>query len=84
VVTHGEASADSVFVSSVAACPAGKRLIGGGFSVLGNIGDAEGDGPRVHRNHKFNNETWIVSTVVPNDYVGRDYTVFAHAHCVNF
>lgn len=83
VATHGEPSGDSVFVTSIATCPSGKRLIAGGFSVLGAVGDVEGDGPRVIRNHKFNNETWIVQTVAPSDYGDRAYTVFAHAHCVN-
>ena len=84
VVEASTQSQTSVFTTAVAECPAGKRLIGGGFAILGAVGDAEGDGPRVLRNHKWNGESWIVDAVAPNGYSPtRQYTVFAYAHCVN-
>jgi hypothetical protein len=84
VVTNTVQSGDSAFVLSIADCPPGKRVIGGGYQILGLVGDADGDGPRVLINRaKFNDENWLVQTVVPGDYVGRDYNVTAYAHCVD-
>lgn len=84
VMTNTVESGDSAFVSALAACPTGKRVIGGGFQIVGSVGDADGDGPRVLINRaRFNGENWLVQTVVPSDYVGREYQVTAYAHCVD-
>ena len=73
----------SVFTSAIAACPAGKKLIGGAFSIQGFVGDGE-NGPRVLTSRKFNGETWIVQAVAPNGYSPtRVYSVTAVAYCVN-
>jgi hypothetical protein len=84
IVEQTETSGTSVFVSATAACPAGKRVIGGAFQILGAVGDAEGFGPRVLMNRKWNGETWIVQVVAPNGYSPtRTYSVTSFAHCVN-
>ena len=44
VVEEQETSGTSSFTSAIAACPAGKRIIGGAFQILGAVGDAEGPG----------------------------------------
>jgi Collagen triple helix repeat (20 copies) len=84
IVEHVQPNGTSVFVDSIAVCPSGKRLIGGGFAIHGFVGDGDGDGPRVTQNHKWNGESWIVSTVVPGDFGPlREYSVHAYAHCVS-
>jgi hypothetical protein len=84
IVEATETSDTSAFTSAIAACPAGKRIIGGAFQILGQVGDGEGHGPRVLISRKFNGETWFVQAVTPSGYSPtRTYTVTALAHCVN-
>jgi len=84
VVEETATSGTSTFVTVTASCPAGKRVIGGAFRILGAVGDPEGHGPRVLSNQKWNGETWIVQVVAPSGYSPtRTYTVTAMAHCVN-
>ena len=84
MVEEAETSSTSSFVTVIAACPPGKRVIGGSFQILGQVGDAEGDGPRVLFSRKWNGETWIVQVVAPTGYSPeRTYSVTSFAHCVN-
>jgi hypothetical protein len=82
-VEESATSGDSVFTSALAACPAGKRVIGGSFAIQGQVGDGV-NGPRVLTSRKLNGETWFVQAVAPNGYSPtRIYAVTAFAHCVN-
>jgi Collagen triple helix repeat (20 copies) len=82
VVNNVEPSGTGSFATSVAACPSGKHVIGGGFSIFGAVSDPDGDGPRVLQNNRRNEDKWAVTTIVPGDYDGA-YVVVAHAYCVN-
>ena len=84
VVEESETSGTSAFTSAIAECPAGKRVIGGAFSIQGVVGNDVGTGPRVIGNQKWNQETWIVQVVAPSGYSPlRTYSVTSMAHCVN-
>ena len=75
------------FVTLLVDCPAGTTLTGGGAEILGQVGDADGLGPRIVSNNPFNTNQWIASAVAPTSWqtqgLNTQWTLYGYALCAS-
>ncbi len=57
------------FAQQIVQCPTGQVPTGGGSAISGQIGDGNGNGPRITYDGPFNNG-WLGTAVAPNGFEG--------------
>jgi hypothetical protein len=77
IVTANSGTQDTDIIYVFAECPAGKQVLGGGFSTAGN-----NLGVTVAENGPVNSTQWIAH-LAQNDRVARLWSVQAYAICAN-
>src|SRR6185369_3345137 len=77
IVTADSGTQDTDIIYVFAECPAGKQILGGGFSTAGN-----NLGVTVAENGPVNSTQWIAH-LAQNDRVARLWSVRAFAICAN-